>query len=798
MSAGRLSRAWKVAWGPLLAFAAAAGLILAMTLPWCLHWRGEFLSHWDPPFHAWKLEFMARRILAGDVFCSDGNTNMLYPQSGALYFEALQWPPAVFAAMLFAGTSLPGEVVYHLSLWLFWALSAPCMYVLLRELSCGKAAAVAGAVAFCILPHRMSYCVEFQMELVFAMPLVYAFFLRFFRNGRVPDAIGLVLAWWLLAVSELYEAVFVLMSLPVLAVVFLAARPRLLCNRRLWIGGTVAAATGVLLLPAMLLPYLTQQGEGTVARSMKEVMKHCADPFSYLLPWGRFRLWTLDARPDELSLYPTFVVLLFALGAAVVWFRRDWNVASASGGPARTGWRKVRPWMVPASHALCPVFLLAFGILLAIALSGWHGWTKPFARRTESFFRLGMWAVPLLAFVPSRGERERGVFLRGLAVVALLAWVLSFGPVIFAGEDRVMAKLPNGFYVACYEKYLPFLGNFRVVSRFGVLVLFFLLCAATCFLDAGTRRKGSVYRMVFAGLFLFLCAIDSLPPGKWVSTYRKVHDTRSSPVVGRLLRERPACTLAALPMTTREVEGMRMFSLLKGDFLYVYAWGGYFPAFADEIAGAASHNVRDLWYADLASIYPDVLVLLDRRKKVPVDQWARPFAPRETAVAPDGKTIVVFEKWIEPVADLIDRDNRFALYSLKPLPADRRVVKRFRTDVARLNPALEADLDCPDAPDASIALSLNGMSLGTFRADGAGKVHIRADFADVPKKIWSKSGPNILEFVSGDGSDSAAVVRLENFSLRDRDGVWHDPCPGKRLPSATSSASLAKQEGGKE
>ena len=55
---------------PAALFLAAAALVVAVTWPWALHWRGEFLEHWDPPFHAWKLEFMARRILAGDVLLS--------------------------------------------------------------------------------------------------------------------------------------------------------------------------------------------------------------------------------------------------------------------------------------------------------------------------------------------------------------------------------------------------------------------------------------------------------------------------------------------------------------------------------------------------------------------------------------------------------------------------------------------------------------------------------------------------------------------------------------------------------
>ena len=121
---------------PAATFLAAAALVVAVTWPWALHWRGEFLDHWDPPFHAWKLEFMARRILAGDVLLSSGNTNMLYPYSGTLYYEALQYPPALFAALLLGCTAMPPELVYHVTLLVFWALSAPCMYFLLRTLAC--------------------------------------------------------------------------------------------------------------------------------------------------------------------------------------------------------------------------------------------------------------------------------------------------------------------------------------------------------------------------------------------------------------------------------------------------------------------------------------------------------------------------------------------------------------------------------------------------------------------------------------------------------------------------------------
>ena len=110
---------WRRAPLVLLLLAAA---ILAITWPWARTFASAVLDHWDPPFHAWKLEYVARAILAGHLLPPDGNTNMYYPYSGAFYFEALHWPQAVFAAALFGLTGAGPVLVYHLTLVFFWAL----------------------------------------------------------------------------------------------------------------------------------------------------------------------------------------------------------------------------------------------------------------------------------------------------------------------------------------------------------------------------------------------------------------------------------------------------------------------------------------------------------------------------------------------------------------------------------------------------------------------------------------------------------------------------------------------------
>ena len=215
--------------------------ILSVTWPWVCHFNNEFIVHWDPPFHTWKLEYVAKSILAGHFLPEGGNTNMHYPNSGALFYEALHWPQAVLAAGLFCVTDNP-VLVYHLVLVFFWALSGACMWLLLLELGLTRLAAVAGAFFFVVNPYRISYRVEFNMELCFALPLFFFFMVRFFKKPGIGLACGMAIALWLQAASELYQAMFVVMIFPLLFMGLIARDWKLMASgRRFWIPVSVAA-----------------------------------------------------------------------------------------------------------------------------------------------------------------------------------------------------------------------------------------------------------------------------------------------------------------------------------------------------------------------------------------------------------------------------------------------------------------------------------------------------------------------------------------------------------------------------
>ena len=727
----------------LFVFAAAVAAIVAVTWPWALHFNGEFLSHWDPPFHAWKLEFMARRILAGDVFMASGNTNMLYPHSGALYFEALQWPMALFAAPFFGLTALPSEVIYHVTLLFFWALSAPCMFFLLRQLDCRLAPSCAGAIVFCILPWRISYMVEFQMEMVFALPIFFAFIIRFFKTPNICDAVLVAFSWWLLAVSELYEAVFAAMAAAIIAGVLISRAPEALIMRRFWFGAVAAGLVGGSLVCILLLPYSTLHSAGQVMRPMDEIAKHAVQPFSMFLPFGRFAFWTLNADHDEFSLYPTIPMSLLSLFGAAWWFARC------------TAHRRSRPFVFTLATLAFVSGLLFYGIA---ALIQFHAIvpTRHVLHKLKYASQFFLFAPLAYALFGGECESRRATFLKALFAVAVFFLLLSFGSTISFGAGRLAeVSYPNYIYLYCYKKLLPFLSGFRVVSRFDVFVLFFLVCVSTVTLDALVRRlngrTAAIVEFAAATALVLSVAFEAIPPRALVANYVKIDDQRRSPAIARLVERYPDVTIAALPCGPRRIEGMRMFTMIKGDWPYIYAWGGFFPNYSKHLMRLLMSLDAEESHAELSRLYPPCLVIVDCsirvRKKSPISQ----------RYLDDGNArFVDFGKFCRDFADEVDGDERFSIFRLRPQPPTARASKIFRSDIARSRPHLRCAVSA--RPGAAVAFTLNGNGIGIADASPDGV----ADFSiQIPAKALTEAPFNEIAACAADGTP----VSFAEFSL---------------------------------
>ena len=675
----------------LLMFFVFAAAIIAVTWPWVESFKTRVIDHWDPPFHAWKLEYAAQQLLAGNILPPEGNTNMYYPYTGAFYYEALHWPQAIFAAILFACGTGP-VMAYHVTLVAFWAFSGVCFWMMLRALRMGRFAAFAGGLLFVLIPYRVSYMPEFNMQLNFGLPLFFYFLIKFFRGAgcdagveqsecrkssrQCALALGMTLAWWLQAVSELYQAVFLLFVLPFFACAMLSDKWRALRDwRGFWLPLAIATAVGGGLSIWFLWPYFTTLQSNTLSRSIGEVSAHVLEPLSYLRPFNDSLGVKFHARRDEMSVYPTISVMLLAAAGIVAWMG---------------GWANVLRRKRLLSWRIAPL-AAALALFAAIAIGAYF--TPSVMRLSKIYALLPVVAVALLLpfllrLRASGDDSASGVeraFARGLFAAAVFSFFMSLGPRIVS--TNLSWPAPNKLFITLYN-HIDALHGFRVISRFSIFVMMFLVTAAAIAIDSAAKRRApTLPRIIIAALAVFFI-VETLPTDKLKKTM-----PLKTPVASEVLKILDAQTepfvLAMVPMGQRRFDSQMMLQVARYKHLSVYAWGGTYPEYTKTVGGAFSprHSYSAKVGADLLrQLWPEAMLLEDKKFSYTISP------KRNYAVKYSEETKIIAE------------DERFVLMSLNADNVPKAEwLKLIRHDYAAQHPIAEFTLGAPPLPETDIA-----------------------------------------------------------------------------------------------
>ena len=682
--------------------------VLAITWPWAQTFASAFLDHWDPPFHAWKLEYVARSIWSGHLVPPDGDTNMYYPYSGTLYFEALHWPQALVAAPLFGLFHLNPVLVYHLVLVFFWALAGLCTWMLMLALGSTRRSALLCALLFTILPYRTSYMVEFNMQLCFALPLFFFFLVRYFQQPSVRYACGLAVAWWLQASSELYQAVFLLLILPFPALALLAPNWRLLRSfRRFWLPAICAAAVGGTLTWIVLGPYLTMLNMHAVNRNLTEITHHVLEPLSYLRPGGRFHFLTpFDAKKDEMIVYPTLVLIALTCLHLVFDARRLSRLP-------------VPRWLLVVRTvrwgALIGFFSLSFFIYYHGASAG-----------LGSVYALLPVAAMLTSFLVLFHPTERNpatLFMTGFFAAAVFAFFLSMGPMI--GIRHSEFAVFNWLYLWIYNHLLALQG-FRVVSRFSIFLLLFMALAGALAWSQIERRwfkHGWRKWLWLAPLALAVPECLPVPIPVIPMPY-----PLQSPVIDTLDRLGKPYVIAMAPMGERYYDSRYMLQIARTDRLFVYAWGGAYPEYTSQVHAAMNPAGPDPVQACnlLRQLWPECLILEDKsitwHTRKPFN-YAQLFSAETTVLA---------------------EDDRFVLMRINPrsVPTEEKI-RLVRHDFLRQYPRVTFRArTAADVPAATLWLDLNGYVIGRWEIGPEAR-----DFqVSIPDRYSLKITPNRFRF----------------------------------------------------
>lgn len=467
----------------------------------------------DPRLFGWVMLSVFRNLLTRPLLLLHGSG--FYPYGLSLTLAEPLVTPALVAGPLFWGTGNP-YLAYNLTLLLFWAASGWAMYAVTYALTREHGAAAVAALIFTLAPPRMEYAVEFQMEIMFGLPLALYLVVRYLETQRVRHLAAFLVVFWLQAIAVWYFAVILGLGLVVLALGYALRR---------WSGWRpttlLAGAAGGLALAAALAPvawpFFVTRKELALERSAGDALDRSANVLSYLTTGGTWLAKIVHIQfSSETTLFPGLAALALA-GLAVAWVRADRAAGPPHGWPERVlaaamlaslvlavltiagdeRLRIGRAWTRLPSATACGVTLLGC-MLLRDAVAGWRRWRA--------------------------GLRDRrltpGEWVLILGTVAYAAFLLSLGPLVQLGHLDV----GDGLYLWLHPYVLP-LRAIRGPTRFGLLVLTVVALLA----GLGTAwllRRVPARWLVRAALVLAV-ALDLLAPRpryRWIETYTRPVD----------------------------------------------------------------------------------------------------------------------------------------------------------------------------------------------------------------------------------------------------------------------------------
>ncbi|MEO5822078.1 MAG: hypothetical protein ABIT71_16360 [Vicinamibacteraceae bacterium] len=238
-------------------------------------------AHFDPPFTAWRLGWLAHqfahpsRVLDGQLF--DGN--IFWPDRNTLAYSDAVLLQGLIATPLVALGAGPNGIANALSL-VGIVTSAFFAYLLAARLSGSRRAAIVAGLVFAFSTYRRVHLQHLELQWAQWMPLAFWAWHRLLDTGRMRDGLlcaGLVL---LQLLSSLYYAMFLAIGLAVVGLVTLIARRGRIAVPAL-IGLTGGAVIGAGVAATYAQPYAEARAK-VGDRSLGETRRYSATLGSFV------------------------------------------------------------------------------------------------------------------------------------------------------------------------------------------------------------------------------------------------------------------------------------------------------------------------------------------------------------------------------------------------------------------------------------------------------------------------------------------------------------------------------------
>jgi hypothetical protein len=467
----------------------------------------------DPRLFSWVMISVFQNLLTRPHLLLHGSG--FYPYGLSLTLAEPLVTPALVMGPLFWWTGNP-YLAYNLTLLLFWAASGWAMYAVTYWITRHHGAAAVAMLIFTVAPPRIEYAVEFQMEIMFGLPLTVYALVRYLETQRLQYLAAFLAAFWLQAIAVWYFGVILGLGLLALALAY---------SLRRWSGWRpstpLAGAAGAVALAAALAPlawpFFVTRRELDLERSAADALDRSANVLGYVTTSGTWLAKFVRIEfASETTLFPGLLALGLA-ALAVAWTRADRIVGPPRGWPERLlatgmaaslvlavwtalGHDRLRigtAWTRLPSFTAFSVALLAC-LLLRDALSGWRRWQAGLGERRLTH---GEWVLVL-------------------STMGFVAFLLSLGPTVRVGH----LDAGPGLYLWLHPYVLP-LRAIRGTTRFGLLVL--MVVALLAGLGAAWLLRRLSPRWLVTAAVLGAVTLDALAPQphyRWIESYTRPVD----------------------------------------------------------------------------------------------------------------------------------------------------------------------------------------------------------------------------------------------------------------------------------
>jgi len=638
-------------------------------------------EHWDTHLMGQWMAWNAHNILEGRFLVPDFNANFFYPHSYTLAFSEPLWPQSYLYAAVF-GLSKNPFLSFNVTLLAFWVLSGMLMIALLRELGFARGISLLGGLIYCLMPYRLGYYIEFNMSLVFIIPLLLLVTIRWLERPKISTSLWWIFAFWISATSCLYYTIMMLTPVTTIAVVALLRDPTLLKRAQTWIFAGLVAVAVVGVAWVYLEPYLVLRIEGGFVRTLDDYQKHFAQATQYLNPRASQQQYTalglavpsFNVRWTEAVAFPGTLLLLLLF---VHFFTRVTTVVDR-GGVAVTSFNIARG-----------VLWIAFWGIIILSWAPWGAAHAPVSSVIVWWVAFAVFSMSLLHLVVSPPQESRpDALVRGLGVAAVICFFLSLGPEITVGSDHDLITLANNPARHLFEQ-VPIYGAVRGLSRFTIIVLTFLVIAACLTLSRAVSHQPRLWIIICVMPVLLIFEARQV-------FYEFVDDGRTyhRPVSLELRKLPDDTSLLQLPLGLRDVDST-VTMLTIGNFnKLINGHSGFVP-----YRYRYWMQLQDQWDIDalareMKTIWPQPWLLIDGA------QW-KMLMKRKGLPDPEDR---ILANWT-----LQKKDSLYRLYRPRSdVPPDTAPLNRVvRTDVLKRNPVLTVRARSTGKP-VDLQISVNG------------------------------------------------------------------------------------------